>query len=90
MEARWGWEAKAALGCVLLLPVWVCITGLNSNVFWEVMLCGLLGFGLGFGLAVARRGSRASRWASAICVAVLLVVAVGHVILVRTDPWLSP
>jgi hypothetical protein len=90
MEEGWRWEAKAALCCVLLLPAWMWVTGLNSDTFWEVVLCGLLGFGVGFGLSGARRGSRASRWVAAVCLAVLLVVAVGYVILVRTDPWLYP
>ncbi len=44
MEGRWRWETTAALGCLLLLPAWMCVTDMNSNAFWEVVLCGLLGF----------------------------------------------
>lgn len=90
MEARWRWEATAALSCVLLLPAWVLVTGLNSNAFWEVVLCGLLGFGIGFGLSGVRRGIQASRWVSAVCLVVLLVVAACYIALLRSDPWLDP
>jgi hypothetical protein len=83
MDARWSWEAKAALYCVLLLPLWVWITDLNSNAFWELILCGVLGFGAGFGISGARRGSTTSRRVSAACLLILLVAAVGFVVLTR-------
>ena len=90
MEARWRWEAMAALYCVLLLPAWAWVTGLKPHAFSEIVLCCLLGFGVGFGLSGTRRGTRVSRWVSAICLVVLLVVAVGYIALVRSDPWLYP
>ena len=90
MEIRWRWEATAALCCLLLLPAWVCWTGLNSNAFWEVVLCGLLGFGVGFGLSGARRGSATSRWVSKVCLVIFLVLTVVYVVLVRIDLWRYP
>ena len=90
MSAAWWSETIGALVCVLLLPVWAWITGLNSHPFWATVLSVVLGFGIGFGISGVRRGGCASRCVAGVCLAILLSVAAAYVYALRSDPWLYP
>jgi hypothetical protein len=82
-DAGWSWEARIAVACVLLLPWWIWVTGLNPNAFWYVVLSMILGCGIGCGLSGLRRGNESGRTASFISLGILIVAALGIVVLVH-------
>jgi hypothetical protein len=86
----WRWETTVAVGCVLLLPWWVWVTGLNSNAFWEVVLSVAVGLGVGFGIAGLRRGSRSSRAVAGLCLAVQLLALILLVVVGVRDRIVDP
>lgn len=82
----WRWETSTSLACVLLLPWWACVTGLNTHPFWEILLAIILGVGIGFALSGIRRGSSMSRSAAQLCLGFHLLAtsyAVGHAVWLR-------
>jgi hypothetical protein len=88
MDANWRRETTVSLCCLLLVPVFLA-TGLNSVAFWTIILCAILGFGIVCAVSGARRGSKASRCVSFLCLALLMIIAIGYVIFIGTDPWLN-
>jgi hypothetical protein len=81
-DTDWSWEARIAVACVLQVPWWIWVTGLNPNAFWYVVLSVILGCGIGCGLSGVRRGGESSRAASFYSMGILIVAAVGIVGLV--------
>jgi hypothetical protein len=78
-------ESLIAFICVLLLPLWVWVTGLNSNHFWYVVLSFILGIGIGCGISGVRRGETRSRTLAKISLVILLLFAAGFTLFVATE-----
>ncbi len=84
MHNGWRTETTVAIVCVALLPWWVWVTGLNDDSFWLVVFSLIVGVGAGCGLSGTRRGGRASRFVSEVCLVALLAVGFAFTWFVRS------
>src|SRR5439155_21913553 len=91
----WRPQATIAITCVVLLPLWVvvCLALAKSGGaegWWGIAMLGasclIVAVGIASAISGARRGSRASRTASKVCLSVLLLMIATVVVFLW---WLS-
>jgi hypothetical protein len=88
MSEGWRWESVVSLACVAFLPAWLYGTATDLQPIWLIVMGGVLGLGIGCGIAGMRRGRLASRLIALACLTLLAIVAVGFIVLLWLDPSL--
>lgn len=77
MATRGRSELLVSLGCLLLVGCWLWMTDGNgtSRAFWTVVLCVILGVGIGSAISAIRHGDPGNRSFAWICLGLHLIFA---------------